>query len=246
MGRMKVVGMVLVILSFGVTSYIRGEGVTTSDVDAILDVGQFEGPGWGLYSRALSKIRNSIDDLTSTNEVKDLKRHVFMRVLGLPVGTNMVMAASHLKAKTEMLHRTSEWAGGALENRDVQALLAEVSRVEGVGTNDLSIAYAEAEKKDRALGWGDSRRAGYSGQLPPNFRAWRTEARRRNEWNREVVASRGELIQVAVLLLEGMLKDLEEGERKKSIKQTLESHGLTMPGDAGVVSDDDFTVSLEN
>ena len=76
MGRMKVVGMVLVILSFGVTSYIRGEGVTTSAVDAILDVGQFEGPGWGLYSRALSRIRNSIDDLTSTNEVKDLKRHV--------------------------------------------------------------------------------------------------------------------------------------------------------------------------
>ena len=128
MVRMKVVGMVLVILSFGVTSYIRGQGVTMSDVDAILDVGQFEGPGWGLYSRALSRIRNSIDDLTSTNEVKDLKRHVFMRVLGLPVGTNMVMAASHLKAKTEMLHRTSEWAGGALENDAFRRIGRHASR----------------------------------------------------------------------------------------------------------------------
>ena len=51
---------------------------------------------------------------------------------------------------------------------------------------------------------------------------------------------------VAVNILDDIWTDEEEGKRKKKIRRAVESSGLTMPGDAGVVSDDDFTVSLEN
>ncbi|MDD6029283.1 MAG: hypothetical protein PUE68_00490, partial [Kiritimatiellae bacterium] len=106
-------------------------------------------------------------------------------------------------------------------------------------------AYALAVEKDRALGW-DEKRGGYSGHLPPNFRVWREEMKGRLKWNSAVTGFRKRMTDVAVQILDDIWKDEEEGNRKKKIRRAVESSGLTMPGDSGGVSDDDFTVSLEN
>ena len=245
MGRMNMMRTLVLALSTWGIALLGACGAMTNDVDRVLDEKLFVGPASYQYSLALSRLRLAIESDKSVDDVGVLKRRIFQKVVGLPVSTNMVAPASHLRAKEDMISDLSRWVCGALKEEDALSFLAMCAHVEVVGTNDLSAAYALAVEKDRALGW-DEKRGGYSGHLPPNFRVWREEMKGRLKWNSAVTGFRKRMTDVAVQILDDIWKDEEEGNRKKKIRRAVESSGLTMPGDAGVVSDDDFTVSLEN
>ena len=245
MDRMNMMRTLVLALSTWGIALFGVCGAMTNDVDGVLDEKLFVGPASYKYSLALSRLRLAIESDKSVDDVGVLKRRIFQKVVGLPVSTNMVAPASHLRAKEDMISDLSRWVCGALKEEDALSFLAMCAHVEVVGTNDLSAAYALAVEKDRALGW-DEKRGGYSGHLPPNFRVWREEMKGRLKWNSAVTGFRKRMTDVAVQILDDIWKDEEEGNRKKKIRRAVESSGLTMPGDAGVVSDDDFTVSLEN
>ena len=140
MGRMNMMRTLVLALSTWGIALLGACGAMTNDIDRVLDEKLFVGPATYQYSLTLSRLRLAIDSDESVDDVGALKRRIFQKVVGLPVSTNMVAPASHLRAKEDMISDLSRWVCGALKEEDALSFLAMCAHVEVVGTNDLSAA----------------------------------------------------------------------------------------------------------
>ena len=103
MGRMNMMRTLVLALSTWGIALFGACGAMTNDVDRVLDEKLFVGPASYKYSLALSRLRLAIESDKSVDDVGALKRRIFQKVVGLPVSTNMVAPASHLRAKEDMI-----------------------------------------------------------------------------------------------------------------------------------------------
>lgn len=229
MERIRIVGLSLLVLSCW-TQHLHGETITTNDIDVALNERLFVGPGSYDYHRALSKVNRDIQE-SGTNETGYLKRHLFCHLLGFSVSTNMFRADVHLREKAEWVNRVAEWTGDALGERDVLAMLASATGVCEVATNDLAAARIAAREKDRALGWSEGSAGHPWSPARANQRAWAKERDRRNAWNAAVEKYRQQMIMTCMRRLDVLWKDVAEAERRRNIRNAVESFGLTMPED---------------
>lgn len=227
MERIKIVGLVLLVLSCW-TQFLQGRSITTNDMDVVLNMQLYVGPGSYDYHRALCKMNRDIQD-SGINEVGCLKLHLFHHLLGFPVSTNLVRAEVHLREKAKWVDRVSEWTGDALGERDILAMLTSATGVCEVVTNDLAAVKIVAREKDRALGWSENDAGTPWSPARNNQRAWVNERNRRNEWNAAVKKYRHQMVVTCMRRLNCLWKDVEEMERQRNIKNAIESYGLTMP-----------------
>ena len=235
MARIRIVGMAFLMLLVCQAQYLDGWSCTTNGIDAVLDEQQlFEGPEWDRYLFAARRISKKIDLEATTNDVSALRRHVFHKILDLKVTTNMFRSVGHLSDKTAWVTKVVDewWPDIALTEGDILGMLVSATNVYSVTTNDLEALRLAAMEKDRPLGW-----YGCSWNRPPHIRAWVNERNWRKRWNNAVEKYRCQMVALSIKRLNILWKDMAEPERKRRIKQVVESFGLEMP-------EDDFSVTV--
>lgn len=233
MERNGMIGMVIFLLfACHAQPYLDRRCCTTNDIDEILDVRLFNMPS-NKYYRTLIKTYNSLSLESRTNDVSALRRHVFHKVLELPVSTNMARAVEHLQVKTDWIVWMADelWTNGVLGEKDAYDMLASAAGVCSWATNDLAAAWAVAAERDRANGWIPGATRVLGSPACANLRAWQNECRRREYWNRRAEEYRSKMVASSIRGLTILWKDMDENERKRKIKRTVESYGLEMPED---------------
>ena len=231
MERIRIIGIVFLMMFACQAQCLGMRCSTTNDIDAVLDEHVFGGPDWGRYFITLSRTCNSIDLESRTNNVDMLKLHVFHKILNLSVTTNMFRADGHLLGKARRIDQNADWVGDVLGERDVLAMLASATGVCEVATNDLAAARIAAKEKDRVLGWSEGSAGHPWSPARANQRAWAKERDRRNAWNAAVEKYRQQMIMTCMRRLDVLWKDVAEAERRRNIRNAVESFGLTMPED---------------
>ena len=234
MARIRIVGMTFLILFACQAQYLDRRCSTTNDIDEVLDERLFTNPGWAEYSHVLTRLANTIDLEAKTNDVSALRRYVFHKVLDLKVTTNMIRSVEHLSGKAKLVTNVADewWPDIALTEGDILGMLVSATNVYSVTTNDLEALRLAAMEKDRPLGW-----YGCSWNRPPHIRAWVNERNWRKRWNNAVEKYRCQMVALSIKRLNILWKDMAEPERKRRIKQVVESFGLEMP-------EDDFSVTV--
>ena len=247
MARIRIVGMVfLMLFACQAQQYLDRRCSTTNDVDEILTDQSFEGRDWWHNLYVLRQVSKRIGFEAKTNDVSALRRHVFHRVLDLKVTTNKIIVAGYrVDSARRLLDKAAwvaevvdEWCPGTiLAEEDILGMLVSATNVCSVTTNDLEALRLAAWEKDRALGWTGKEAGSLWSPYRANRRAWVNERDWRNRWNSAVEKYRCQMVALSIKRLNILWKDMAEPERKRRIKQVVESFGLEMP-------EDDFSVTV--